>query len=549
MTRISCLLFAAFALMLPGIAAAEEVTINIKAAPGLRFDPPRFTVPPGAKVKLVIENTDAMQHNLLVVQPGSREAVVTEAIGLGADGPKMEFVPKTPKVLHASKMLNPGVTQTLEFTAPSKEGVYPYVCTNVGHGFLMYGAMYVTRVPGNLPPEEKDPNLPPPLPQATVDHSQHHSGGGPRVQRTFMPDSGPASIAVDLGGGNSFCFDAGACRLRYAWTGGFIDAGKHLASSGDVFTEIIGRVWWRADDVFPLHIGAPRNKPKVAWHGYRLIDGLPELRYSVDGVVVREMIKPRAGEDGGGLLRQFTLESPGQDVYFVAEPGRGAKFESATGEWRENVLKLTAEQGRQFTIVMKPQPGVLPLAYWSMNDSPHGRMGGTVPGVVGPAVTFDGKKQKQMTTRLNLKDLAGGGTILLWVKLDAKQKQQVILGAKNDKQQLVLGYQMSDKPALDLRLEQGRGKADASVPIKEPGEWTPIALVFDQGSVRMLAPGSEVKVHAEPIDATLSFGSIGGKQMLKGAIDEVRVYDRVLSDSEIRQIFDREVPGNKEVRR
>ena len=38
-----------------------------------------------------------------------------------------------------------------------------------------------------------------------------------------MPDASPASIAVALDDTNSLCWDAGTCRLRYAWTGGFID--------------------------------------------------------------------------------------------------------------------------------------------------------------------------------------------------------------------------------------------------------------------------------------------------------------------------------------
>ena len=40
-----------------------------------------------------------------------------------------------------------------------------------------------------------------------------------KLVRTFMPGSSPAAIAVALPGGHAYCWDAGNCRLRYAWQG------------------------------------------------------------------------------------------------------------------------------------------------------------------------------------------------------------------------------------------------------------------------------------------------------------------------------------------
>ena len=548
-----------------GIVVAEEVVIEMKAVAGMRFEPARFVVPPGAKVKLILENTDLMQHNLLLVAPGSRVEVVTDALALGADGPKLDFIPKSDKVMLASKMLGPGATQVIEFTAPAKEDIYPYVCTNVGHGFLMYGAMYVTRDAKDLPPEETDPNLPPPLPQAMVAHTGH--GHGPQVQRTFMPDAGPAAIAVDTGMGNSYCFDAGQARLRYAWTGGFIDDVEHLASSGDIFAKVQGRIWWRAGDAWPLHIGEPSGEPKVEWHGYRLIHGVPELRYSVNGVEVRELITSNMG--GEGLVRQFNLESVDRPVYFVAEPGRGATFAASAGEWDGPVLKLSPTEARQFTITMTPDPNAgLPLVYWSMNDVPTRKLGLEVPGVIGRAVPFDGKKG-EIKTGLNLKDLAAGSTILLWFKLDPKKEEQVILGGRNGELAFSIGYLLvkgKGKDALaitssnhphaggstSLGVASGRNAVNLA-------EWTPLAITIEEEKASLIVPTekarsplSRMSPFLGPVklmDIELFLGSNGGKQFLKGAIDEFRVYDRVLSEQEIRRIFDAEAPGRKEARR
>src|SRR5690606_25570023 len=43
----------------------------------------------------------------------------------------------------ASRLLMSRESQRLSFEAPSKPGVYPYVCTYPGHWRRMYGALYV----------------------------------------------------------------------------------------------------------------------------------------------------------------------------------------------------------------------------------------------------------------------------------------------------------------------------------------------------------------------------------------------------------------------
>ena len=59
--------------LLAGFAMAkDDEPIEIKAVAGLRYDPPRFVVKPGATVKLNVENTDDMAHNFVLVAPGGR---------------------------------------------------------------------------------------------------------------------------------------------------------------------------------------------------------------------------------------------------------------------------------------------------------------------------------------------------------------------------------------------------------------------------------------------------------------------------------------------
>ena len=121
----------------------KPVVISLKAITGLQYDLARFSVKPGTKVKLILTNSDDMSHNLLFTKPGARQLVVDEALKMGDKGPELNYIPQLPEVLWSIPVLSPGESKMLEFTAPEKPGVYPYVCTYPGHGFVMYGAMYV----------------------------------------------------------------------------------------------------------------------------------------------------------------------------------------------------------------------------------------------------------------------------------------------------------------------------------------------------------------------------------------------------------------------
>ena len=65
------------------------------------------------------------------------------ALDLGLKGPSMNYVPNTPKVLHHSKLMLPGSSETLYFIAPDKPGDYMYVCSFPGHYLSMRGILRV----------------------------------------------------------------------------------------------------------------------------------------------------------------------------------------------------------------------------------------------------------------------------------------------------------------------------------------------------------------------------------------------------------------------
>lgn len=109
----------------------------------MRYDRTEFTVKAGTKVRLTLTNLDAMDHNLIMVEPGSAARVAIAAASLEAEGVKLQWKPESDKILFASKLLARDEKETMEFVAPSTPGRYEYICTFPGHWQLMRGVMIV----------------------------------------------------------------------------------------------------------------------------------------------------------------------------------------------------------------------------------------------------------------------------------------------------------------------------------------------------------------------------------------------------------------------
>lgn len=338
------------------------ITISINAIGGLQYDLVRFKVKPGAKVKLILTNKDDMSHNLVITAPEARLKVIDAALKLGNDALKLHYVPRVPEVLWFTEVLAPDETKSITFTAPQKAGVYPYVCTYPGHGYIMFGAMYVTDK--NMPAIGDDANIPSnrrndEAVSSGISQGHHEMPKAahpykevpPYMYRIFIPDAGPAAIAVSLPHKLSYCWDAGTCRLRYAWQGDFLDNTVIWKGHRDAYGDILGPVFFRDNVAYPLQVDKPGNIPAVEFKGYRLINRYPEFHYTINGIEVYELIKPK--EDGKGLIRTFKIPKTNRIIWFVCDPPEdGMDYKSSGGEWINGKLKLLPAEARQFTIVM-----------------------------------------------------------------------------------------------------------------------------------------------------------------------------------------------------
>jgi uncharacterized cupredoxin-like copper-binding protein len=274
--------------------AGAQDTVRLGVTGKLQYDKVRFRVKPGAKVTIVLHNTDDMAHNLIITKPGARLTVVEAANKMGGQG----YIPKMAEVLWFIPVVNPNDTKQVTFVAPAKKGVYPYVCTLPGHGYVMFGAMYVGV---DMPDLKSDHNVP------SVTHEHHvkkiveplhpYTPSPPYLYRVFIDGASPAAIAVSLTNNLSYCWDAGTCYLRFAWSGGFLDNSDLWKGKGDAAAKIIGDIFYRGAK-FPFD-----GKP--VYKGYRLVNRYPEFHYTVNGMDVYESIMP--GTDSNSIVNHFRI--------------------------------------------------------------------------------------------------------------------------------------------------------------------------------------------------------------------------------------------------
>ena len=131
-----------------GATAAADESITIKAIIGeMKYDVTSFTAKAGQTLKIIFENPDHMQHNLLILKPGTLEKVgqAADELAKQPNGVEMQYIPNTQDVLFSTPLVNPEGRYELTLKVPDAPGDYPYVCTFPGHWRIMQGVMKVTR--------------------------------------------------------------------------------------------------------------------------------------------------------------------------------------------------------------------------------------------------------------------------------------------------------------------------------------------------------------------------------------------------------------------
>jgi len=126
--------------------AAIDQTVNISVIKNqMKYALTEFTVKAGSTVKINLVNVDYMQHNLLILKPGSKDKVGAAADKLATEpnGAELNYVPKVPEVLFSTPLVNPQKTYSMTIKIPENIGEYPYLCSFPGHWRNMNGVMKV----------------------------------------------------------------------------------------------------------------------------------------------------------------------------------------------------------------------------------------------------------------------------------------------------------------------------------------------------------------------------------------------------------------------
>lgn len=140
----------------PAPAAAPAVTtsgdvlvVTLRPNPSnpMTWETTTISAKAGQKVKLTFENqhpTGPLQHNFILGKVGSKQRLIDASNAMMTDMAKwmgLGFIPESPDVVAHTKLLNPGQSETIEFTLPAEAGEYPYLCTFPGHALIMQGTL------------------------------------------------------------------------------------------------------------------------------------------------------------------------------------------------------------------------------------------------------------------------------------------------------------------------------------------------------------------------------------------------------------------------
>lgn len=215
-------------------------------------------------------------------------------------------------------------------------------------------------------------------------------------------------------------------------------------------------------------------------------------------------------------------------------------------------------------VIPTKQPGL--VAYWPMDEGRGEAVADTsqrvayngvlrggrwTAGVKGGALAFDGRDGGVSVTGAESLHGLTQFTLSAWVRLDAlpERGNGATLIDKGPEAPVEhfwwwIGYPPEHRLTLELgNAKHAYGRSASSPALKwELGHWYHVAVVFQndgaKSTVTHYRDGQSVAKHRleEPFhsgDHDLRLGDYGGRHCLNGALDEVKIWDRALSDEEI----------------
>lgn len=132
----------------PTAPPVPDKSVTISANDDMKFDVTKIEAKPGQKLIITLKDTGtapkfSMGHNLSVLTKGTN---VNKFIEAGAEHAANSYIDPAMKgnIIATTKLLGPGESDTITFSAPMVPGDYDFVCTFPGHAAVgMKGKLVV----------------------------------------------------------------------------------------------------------------------------------------------------------------------------------------------------------------------------------------------------------------------------------------------------------------------------------------------------------------------------------------------------------------------
>ena len=164
-----------------------------------------------------------------------------------------------------------------------------------------------------------------------------------KLQRMFMPDAGPAAIALSLNENVHICWDAGTCQFRYAWNGKFIDQWPVWKGNGNALAKVLGETFTRVGQGNPF---GPAGK--IKFKGYQEKEKNYIFFYSVGKVEIELKITSGSSKE---ITLNFTTNAKTGLTYKPVLISGG--WLADKGKIKDGILSLSAEEAKSFSITFK----------------------------------------------------------------------------------------------------------------------------------------------------------------------------------------------------
>ncbi|MFD0991064.1 choice-of-anchor D domain-containing protein [Mariniflexile jejuense] len=262
----------------------------------------------------------------------------------------------------------------------------------------------------------------------------------------------------------------------------------------------------------------------------------PSLTTNVSFVAMQRVWKV---VENGGDIPSCKVRIPQNAIRNISPPGSYLMFISSTG-----IFDPTADYR-----VMTPDGSGNLVADYDFDGTKYITFGYAPQVIVERSVYFDGVVDYiDVENKLNLNSSAY--TISAWIKRDTGTTNASILSKRNATYTEGYDFKINSTGRLQFIVNGGAASVTSSVAIPE-NQWHEVAVIYSSGTATLYIDGvadTSASLPA-PVTTTQSFcmaaaGKSTHTAYFKGNIDEVRVWNRALTPTQLRYVMNQEIIDN-----